>query len=109
MNSKTTVKILSIDTTGHSVTVSLMEQDTGKPVTVEFGNTCTSTNVDVELFRDLFGFNVNLDYDETGETGNNVDEVSLSIAEADIVDYSSNYIGNVVQVSTECINRRVVS
>lgn len=109
MNGKTTVKILDIDTTGYSVIVSLMEQDTGKTVTIEFGGVDTSTDTDTDLFYDLFGFNVNLDYDDTGETGNAFDEVSLSIAAANVIDYCNDYIGKVAQVGTECINRRAIS
>lgn len=109
MNGKTTVKILSIDTTGYSAIVSLMEQDTGKTIMIEFGNVSTSTDEDVTLFRDLFEFNVNLDYDDTGDTGNAFDETSLSVAVADIVDYSGDYVGNVVQVDTESIDKRVIS
>ena len=104
MDGKTTVKILDIGTTGYSVIVSLMEQDTGKTVTIEFGNVNTSTDTDTTLFYDLFGINVNL-----SETDSAFDEVGLSLAAADAVDYCSNYIGKVMQVDTECINRCVVS
>lgn len=109
MNNRTTVKIMDIDTRGYSLIVSLMEQDTGKTITIEFGNCSASTNVDVELFRDLFEFNVNLDYDTTGETDNAFDEISLSLAAETIIDYPNDYIGKVAQVDTECINRRAVS
>lgn len=104
MDDKTTVKILNIGTTGHSIFMLLMEQDTGKAVVIEFGDMDTSTDTDTTLFYDLFGFNVNLSEEDC-----TFDEVSLSIAAADAVDNCNDYIGKVVQVDTECINSRVIS
>lgn len=104
-----TVKILDIDTTGHSVIVSIMEQDTGKTVTLEFGAVDASTVADVELFRDLFGMSVNLDYDDTGETGNAFDEMSLSLAACSVVDNASVYVGKIAQINPVCIEKRAIS
>lgn len=104
--------ITEIDTNGSCLTVGaiIISEETGlyrDIVAFTMGDVNNSDDDDVTLFRDLFGFNVNLDYDDTGDTGNAFDETSLSIAVADIVDYSSDYIGKTVHTSVNVYERVV--
>lgn len=104
--------ITGIDTDGGCLTVSAMviDDDTGlyrDIIVFTMGDVANSDDDDVTLFRDLFGFNVNLDYDDTGETGNSFDEVSLSVAVEDIADCATDYIGKVVNTNVNVYEKVV--